>query len=114
MKFRQERIFEGNIANNTSNFDIGFNTPKNGIFRQLITQYFQNISIDKFNINVDKISENLKEYLGYYPGVEVIWDTAYKLNEKAEVSDKIENLEKIVILFFNEDNNLERFEYIHQ
>ena len=77
----------------------------------LIREYMAGVNF-KGDWSVSKIIEDMKRFLGEEPGIDILWKKDAMLNESTGLCEIVEEIDKVVVVFFSEDDRFKKLEFL--
>ncbi len=76
-----------------------------------IREYISHINFKKDDWKISKIKEDMRNFLGEEPGIDVIYKKDVMITESGK-SKEFKNLDKVQIIFYDTDEKFKKIEFI--
>lgn len=77
-----------------------------------IREYISRIDFKKDDWKISKIKEDMRNFLGEEPGVDVIYKKDVMINEVSGKAQEIKDIDKVQIIFFDTDERFKKLEFL--
>jgi hypothetical protein len=77
-----------------------------------ILDYFSKIDFKKDDWKLSKIKEDLRNFLGESPAIDVIYKKDVMVNEVSGESKEFVDVDKVKVVFFDTDEKFKKLEFI--
>jgi hypothetical protein len=77
-----------------------------------IREYISHIDFKKDDWKLSKIKEDMRNFLGEEPGIDVIYKKDVMINEVTGKAQEIKDIDKVQIIFFDTDDRFKKLEFL--
>jgi hypothetical protein len=77
-----------------------------------IREYISHIDFKKDDWKLSKIKEDMRNFLGEEPGIDVIYKKDVMINEVTGNAQEIKDIDKVQIVFFDTDDRFKKLEFL--
>jgi hypothetical protein len=77
-----------------------------------IREYISHIDFKKDDWKLSKIKEDMRNFLGEEPGIDVIYKKDVMINEVTGNAQEIKDIDKVQIIFFDTDDRFKKLEFL--
>lgn len=77
-----------------------------------IREYISHIDFKKDDWKLSKIKEDMRNFLGEEPGIDVIYKKDVMINEVSGNAQEIRDIDKVQIVFFDTDDRFKKLEFL--
>ena len=77
-----------------------------------IREYISHIDFKKDDWKLSKIKEDMRNFLGEEPGIDVIYKKDGMINEVTGKAQEIKDIDKVQIIFFDTDDRFKKLEFL--
>jgi hypothetical protein len=77
-----------------------------------IREYISKIDFKKDDWKLSKLKEDMRNFLGEEPGIDVIYKKDVFINETTQESKEIVDIDKIQIIYFDTDEKFKKLEFL--
>lgn len=77
-----------------------------------IREYISHIDFKKDDWKLSKIKEDMRNFLGEEPGIDIIYKKDVMINEVTGNAQEIKDIDKVQIIFFDTDERFKKLEFL--
>jgi hypothetical protein len=77
-----------------------------------IREYISKIDFKNDDWKLSKLKEDMRNFLGEEPGIDVIYKKDVFINETTQESKEIVDIDKIQIIFYDTDDRFKKLEFL--
>jgi hypothetical protein len=77
-----------------------------------IREYISRIDFKKDDWKISKIKEDMRNFLGEEPGIDIIYKKDVMINEVSGKAQEIKDIDKVQIIFFDTDERFKKLEFL--